>query len=74
MRDKVVHEWPYKNGPEFMTPAVVWSAYIHESSIRRLWEIELAHCAARIHNQRAEIRRLAAEVEALKAGKTPNVI
>jgi len=65
-RKDVLHEWPYKNGPEFMTPDVVWSSFVHADRLRRLWEIQLAHCAARIHNQREEIKRLHAENERLK--------
>lgn len=54
----ITDEWPYKDAYQFMTPEMVWTAYCNEHRMRLLWEVQIKHCAQRIHSQRLEIKRL----------------
>ena len=58
LRDGPLQDWPYSAG-SFMTPDMVWSAYLWENKQRHLLEIQIKHLAKRIHEQRLEIKRLA---------------
>lgn len=65
-------EWP-DDYLTILTRRALFAAYEGQRVWCRVLEHEVANCAKRIHNQRAEINRLADEIERLKA-LTPNVL